>query len=529
MVAGRQKKAQKKKASAGPMVMEVQDCTQSLPEVPLHRQPAPGGPRMESSAMEIILQLFREVSKGTKQLLAGQDSLLSEVAEIKTSIGQMNQWLDLAESRFSSLEDRACETHQTNSIVSISQSDPVGGPAASSSSFGSPQVLLGAAQAAASPPSGCPGDASSEPALPSSSEQFRAASGALVYSETEEKALQMLAEAWSQERTSVGETAQGEAEESGQQEDTFSGESLLSAPECKTERQPLTSTEEKAGQPSDALSSQEKSSENQSDDTEVGASGEQEDTSHGASPQEYKPEQQPSTSNLPGTPPSLSAAEMENATSLTATRSSRGRPANKRSSSSASTSSATSAGALGPLASSPPAEATSPASHPRASIAWRYFSKCPTSKFIATCNVCGADVKTGKVGGCGKVGTSALLHHLKRIHHITSRKKLPSVLPSAIKGRPRRTGSAASASASTSKAAHRSPASSAPTETMSPPKHPRASVAWRYFAKCPSSKFIATCKVCGVDVKTGKVGGCGKVGTSALLHHLKRVHCIVVK
>ncbi|XP_060094196.1 uncharacterized protein LOC132571423 [Heteronotia binoei] len=457
MVAGRKKKNQKKRVLAGPTAMEVQDLRQFPLAESLHRQPPPGGPR---TAMDMILLLLREVSKDTKQLRAGQDSLLAEMAELRTSIGQMNQWLDLAETRFSSLEDRACETHQTNSVMSASQSDPTASP----SSFSSHQMILDAVRTAASPGSASvySGDASSEPAPPSS-EHFRTASSTRVYSETEK-------------------TAHIEAEESGQQEDTFWA----------------ASTE----------------------------------------PQLW-------TSKLPETPQPPSLVEMQKEAPWTGTRLSRRRPTKKRSGASAPTSAATSAGALGRLVSSPPKEVMSPTKRPQASIVWRYFTKHPTSKFIAACNICGVSVKTGKIGGCGRVGTSALLKHMKSIHHI-AQEKAPSVLPAAISKmrtaskmsntrrpsaveRLRRTGSAASVCTATAEATRRSLASSPPAKVMSLAKRPRASIAWRYFTKHPTSKFIATCNICGVDVKTGKIGGCGRVGTAPLLSHIKRIHHIARK
>ncbi|KAL8213164.1 UNVERIFIED_CONTAM: hypothetical protein K2H54_061083 [Gekko kuhli] len=487
MVAGHKKKAQKKRAIAGPTAMEVPDPGRSrspleVPEESPRGQPPPVGPRMESSsALDVILQLLRE-----------------------------------------------------NSVMSASQSDPMGVPTASSSSFSPHQMILDAAQPAASSSSASvyPGDALSEPPPPSSSEQFSTASSTVVYSETEKKAYQMLAAVWTQERISASETACVEAEESGQQEDTFSGESLLIAPEYKTKAQLLTRIEEKAILTFDALLSQEKIPESRPAHTEVEESDKQKDASCGTSPREYKRELQVLIRKLPETPQPPPPAEMQKRAPLTATQLSRRRPTNKRSGSSASASAAASAGALGCLASSPPTEVMSPTKRPRASIAWRYFTKHPTSKFIATCDICGLDVMTGRIGGCGKVGTSTLLSHIKRIHHIAWEKKAPSVPPAATSKisnmgrpsaieRPRRTGSGASAMTL------RSLASSLPTEVMSPTKHPRASVAWRYFTKYPMSKFIATCDICGASVQMGTIGG--KVGTARLHSHLKGIHHIVLK
>ncbi|XP_054834033.1 uncharacterized protein LOC129328787 [Eublepharis macularius] len=550
MLSGHKKRAQKR-VSVGPTTMEaakssprLQDPRQSPVEVSeesLHREQPPLDPRIQSSVTEAILHLLREVSKDTKQLRAGQVSLRSEMALLRASISQIHERLDGVESRFSSLEDRACETQQTASIMLASQSDPRALPGASTSSFSSHQIISDASQTAVSPSSSAEhaAVASIEPAAPSASEPFRAVPSILVYVETEEKALQVLADAWSQERTSESETAHAQA---GHQENTFSSAPPPIAPEYKPEPQPLTSTEEKALETFADVLSQDRISEGKSAHTEAEEFDPKEDIFSGSSPQKNKPDPQPLMNSLPETSqlrqPTTSDVVRKEAPP-TAIQFSRRLSSNKRSSSTALACGTTSAGSRSHLVSPPPTKVMPPIKRQRTSIAWQYFTR--KSKYIATCKDCGVDVRIGKRGGCGILGTAPLLSHLKRIHHIVQKKKAPSVLPEAMSKvhsterpstteRPSRISSPALSCGTTSVKAVCHLASSPPTKMMPPTKcqqtstakRRRTSIAWHYFAE--KSKYIATCNICGVDVKIGRKGGCGILGTAALLSHLKRIH-----
>ncbi|XP_077186952.1 uncharacterized protein LOC143834214 isoform X2 [Paroedura picta] len=412
----------------------LQDPGQSPQEVPkesIRKEQPPGNLRTESLDVE-----------GVPQHLSGsQDSLVSQMDELRTLVIQMNQWFKSVESRFSSLEARACETQQTNSIVSASQSNPTVLPAACSPSVRSHQIILEAAHTTASPCS-VSADSSTEPAPLSSSEQLRSPSITLVYSETEEKALQMLADARAQERNS--ETAQIPAEVPYQQEDTSSRASPLITPKCETESQILSSTEETAlpmitvvrtldrnFESVLALTGDEES--NQQDDsfprappyiapeyetdpprlkiTEEAAQpitsavgsqesaekadrepekSDQDDLFSGGSAQAYEAEQTPLMAPQLPAP----AARQKEAPGR-ATRLSRRRPTKKRARSSALTSPATSAGTLGHLASSSSAEERPPNKGQRTSIVRQYSTKFKTARCFWK-----EDVRTGKIGGC---------------------------------------------------------------------------------------------------------------------------------
>ncbi|XP_015273562.1 PREDICTED: flocculation protein FLO11-like [Gekko japonicus] len=564
----------------------LEDPRQSPLEVPdqsIHGEQPLGNPRTN---IEMILL----------RLEAGQESLLSEVAQLRTSINQTNEQLKVVESRFSSLEHRICASQQTNSVVLVSASDPRAVPASSSSSFSSQQMILDAAQTAPSPtsPSLYSGDTSSGPP-PSSSEQFRNTSSTLRYSEIVEKAHQMRTDAWSQEMNFASETAHLEAEESDNQEDTSSRTSPLITPECETEPQTLISTEETALPAITAVQSLERISESETALARAEESDQQEDTSSralpsiapeykanpqpltrteeaappviaaigsqemipeseaaptepeesdqqannfsGGSAQPYTPEPRPLTSSLPETPQAPVLAAMQKKAQGRGALLSRRRSTNKRSSSTALTSTATSAGTRSCLPLLAPADGGPPTKRRRqTSIAWQYFTK--QSKYIATCNICGTDVKTGRIGGCGVVGTAALLSHIKRKHGITREKVAPAAVPEAGSNiqdverpstteSPSRTASTASTSTTPSPGTLSCLPSSSPTEVRPPTKCQRTSIAWQYFTK--QSKYIATCNICGTDVKTGRIGGCGVVGTAALLSHLKRKHGITRK
>ncbi|XP_077186950.1 uncharacterized protein LOC143834214 isoform X1 [Paroedura picta] len=509
----------------------LQDPGQSPQEVPkesIRKEQPPGNLRTESLDVE-----------GVPQHLSGsQDSLVSQMDELRTLVIQMNQWFKSVESRFSSLEARACETQQTNSIVSASQSNPTVLPAACSPSVRSHQIILEAAHTTASPCS-VSADSSTEPAPLSSSEQLRSPSITLVYSETEEKALQMLADARAQERNS--ETAQIPAEVPYQQEDTSSRASPLITPKCETESQILSSTEETAlpmitvvrtldrnFESVLALTGDEES--NQQDDsfprappyiapeyetdpprlkiTEEAAQpitsavgsqesaekadrepekSDQDDLFSGGSAQAYEAEQTPLMAPQLPAP----AARQKEAPGR-ATRLSRRRPTKKRARSSALTSPATSAGTLGHLASSSSAEERPPNKGQRTSIVRQYSTKFKTARCFWK-----EDVRTGKIGGCVTVERPS-----------TSRK-------------PRGTTPAATSPVTLSCLA-----SSSPEDVRPSNKGRQRSIAWKYFTK--KTKFVATCNHCKMDVKTGKEGGCGRVDTAALLSHLKCKHGITL-
>ncbi|KAL8213167.1 UNVERIFIED_CONTAM: hypothetical protein K2H54_061092 [Gekko kuhli] len=585
----------------------LEDPRQSPLEVPeesIHGEQPLGNPRTDIGMILLRLQ-------------AGQDSLLSEMAQLRTSVNQTNEQLK-------------------NSVTLAPPSDPMGLSTASSPSFSSPQMTLDAAQTAASPasPSVYSGDAPIEPGPLSSSEQFRATSSTRMYYEIEEKAHRMLPDDWLKESeaahikaeesdqqedtssealslntpecetepqtltsteknflpvinkvwslNSESETAFTWAEESHQQENTSSRTSPLFAPECETEPQPLTSTEEAALPMMAAVGSQKTIAESETAHTEPEESDQQENNFSGGSAQAYMPEPQPLTSSLPETPQDTAPAALPEEAPGRVTQLSRRCFTNKRSSSTALTSTTTSPGTLSCLLSSAPADVGPPTKRRRqTSIAWLYFTQ--QSKFTATCGLCEEDVKAGKTAigivgtgallrhleheheipsivwqnfkkqskfiatcrlceeivttgkiGCDNVGTATLLSHLKHKHGITREKVAPSVLPGAYSKiedveRPSTiessngTTSAASTSTTTSPVMLSCLPSSPPADVGPPTKcRQQTSIAWMYFTK--QSKNIATCRICEEDVQAGKIGACGNVGTGALLRHLEHKH-----
>ncbi|KAL8213166.1 UNVERIFIED_CONTAM: hypothetical protein K2H54_061089 [Gekko kuhli] len=625
-----------------PPTMEVTESSPSLEDPrqsPLevsgesaHGEQPLGNPGTELLDMEGIPRCSSESE-------AEQESLLSEMAKLRNSVSQMKKQLKETESRLSSLEDRVCESQQTNSVVSASQSDPRAVPASSLSSFSSQQMILDAAQTAPSPtsPSVYSGDASSKPPL-SSSEQFKNTSSTLRYSEIAEKAHQMHADTWSQEMNVASETAHLEAEESDNQEGTFSRTSSLItqeyetltsteetalpaitavrslerisesetalarakesdqqedtssralpsiAPEYEANPQPLTSTEETALRVIAAVGSQETNAERETAHTEPEESDQQANNFSGGSAQAYTPESQPLMRSLLETPQATALDTMQKEAQERDALLSKRRSTNKRSSSTALTRTSASAGTLSCLPSSPPAKVRPLTKRRQTSIAWIYFTKKP--KNIATCRVCAEDVQAGKIGargnvgtaallrhlehkhkipciawkhfkkwskfsaicrfckeivnigkiGCGNVGTAALLSHVKNKHKTPQEKMEPPVGPGAqskmqdaerptTNESPSSTTSAASTSTTNTPVMLSCLSSSSPTEVRPPTKGRRTSIVWQHFTEL--SKFKATCNHCKEDVKIGKIGGCGVVGTAALLSHLKRKHGII--
>ncbi|XP_015267764.1 PREDICTED: serine-rich adhesin for platelets-like [Gekko japonicus] len=561
-----------------PPTMEVTQSSASLedtgqsplevPEESIHGEQPLGNPRTDIGRILLRLQ-------------AGQESLLSEVAQLRTSVDQTNEQLQVAESRLSSLEHKACASQLTNSIMLALQSDPQAVPAASASSFSSQQMTLDAAQTAPpTSPSVYSGDTSSEPPL-SSSEQFRNTSSTQGYSEIVEKAHQMHADAWSQEMNFKSETAHLEAEESDNQEDTSSRTSPLITPECETEPLTLTSAEETALPVITSVRSLERTSESGDAPIEPGplSSSEQfrttsstrvycetEEKAHQMLPDDWlkemisesetariKAEESDQPEVTCSEALSLNAPECETEPlTLTSTeedpqpvitsvwsleRTSESETALARAEDSDQQEDTSSRALLSIApeyeANPQPLKSTEEAALPVMAAVGSQETIAESKTTRRELEEC--DQQENNFSGRSAQAympepqplTSTLLETPQATPPAAMEKKAPGrdTQMSKRHSTNKRSSSTALNSTTTSAGTLRCLPSSAPADGGPPTKRCRqTSIAWIYFTKQP--KNIATCRVCEEDVQTGKIGACGNVGTAPLLRHLEHKHKI---
>lgn len=338
--------------------------------------------------------------------------------------------------------------------------------------------------------------------------------------------LPMLTPVWSLERVSESETVYTEAEVN---QDIFSRALPSLAPAYETDPQPFTSTEELALPMIAAVGSQEIIAEDKTTHTEPEESDQQGNNFSGGSP--VACELEPMMSTLLKTPQLTAPAAMQKETPGRATHLDRSHSSNKSPSSTALTSTVISAGTFSQPASLPATDVRPPTKRRKTNLSYWHFTK--KSKFITTCNICKMDVTTEKIGGSDNVDIAALVSHLEHEHQF-SQKVISSVLPAtrskiqdverpSTTKRPSGTTSAASVS-TTSPVTPSCLPSPSPADMKPGTKRRKRSFVWKYFTG--KSKFIATCDICNMTVKIGKIGGCSNVGTAALITHLKRIHNI---
>ncbi|XP_037520300.1 zinc finger BED domain-containing protein 4 [Rhipicephalus sanguineus] len=148
------------------------------------------------------------------------------------------------------------------------------------------------------------------------------------------------------------------------------------------------------------------------------------------------------------------------------------------------------------------------------SFVWEHFERHTLDKCSQVCKHCNKSVRLGKEGGCSKLGTTAMRRHLQ-IHHA---QLLPGVSPRASVVRTKKSRAADSASdiARTSGSKNKS------LDRKS--KRQFSSSVWQHFDYNSSDRFLVVCKICRMQVRLGKDGGCNRVGTTAMHKHVTIHH-----
>lgn len=148
------------------------------------------------------------------------------------------------------------------------------------------------------------------------------------------------------------------------------------------------------------------------------------------------------------------------------------------------------------------------------SFVWEHFERHTLDKCSQVCKHCNKSVRLGKEGGCSKLGTTAMRRHLE-IHHADI---LPGVSPRASAVRTRKS-QAVNFPSDTAVASGRKKKS---LDGRS--KRQLSSSVWQHFDYNRSDRFLVVCRICRMQVRLGKDGGCNRVGTTAMHKHVTIHH-----
>ncbi|KAL1419328.1 hypothetical protein MTO96_005411 [Rhipicephalus appendiculatus] len=147
------------------------------------------------------------------------------------------------------------------------------------------------------------------------------------------------------------------------------------------------------------------------------------------------------------------------------------------------------------------------------SFVWEHFERHTLDKCSQVCKHCNKSVRLGKEGGCSKLGTTAMRRHLE-IHHAHL---LPGVSPRASVVRNRRSRAADSASDIARTSGSKKKSLDRRSKRLS-------SSVWQHFDYNSSDRFLVVCRICRMQVRLGKDGGCNRVGTTAMHKHVTIHH-----
>ncbi|XP_070395326.1 zinc finger BED domain-containing protein 4-like [Dermacentor albipictus] len=148
------------------------------------------------------------------------------------------------------------------------------------------------------------------------------------------------------------------------------------------------------------------------------------------------------------------------------------------------------------------------------SFVWEHFDGHTLDKCSQVCKHCNMSVRLGKEGGCSKLGTTAMRRHLEN-HHAHLLTGLPSRVD-VVRARKSRAGDSASDDAVTSGGKVKS--------LDGRRKRQPSSSVWQHFDYYGSDRFLVVCRICRMQVRLGKDGGCNRVGTTAMHRHVTIHH-----
>lgn len=147
------------------------------------------------------------------------------------------------------------------------------------------------------------------------------------------------------------------------------------------------------------------------------------------------------------------------------------------------------------------------------SFVWEHFDRHTLDKCSQVCKHCNMSVRLGKEGGCSKLGTTAMRRHLE-IHHAHLLPGDPSRASVARTSKSRAADSASNAS--------RTSGGAKKSKDRRNRRQPSSSV-WQHF-DYGSDRFLVVCRICRMQVRLGKDGGCSRVGTTAMHRHVTIHH-----
>uniref|UniRef100_A0A147BPQ7 Putative hat-25 zm n=1 Tax=Ixodes ricinus TaxID=34613 RepID=A0A147BPQ7_IXORI len=156
------------------------------------------------------------------------------------------------------------------------------------------------------------------------------------------------------------------------------------------------------------------------------------------------------------------------------------------------------------------------------SVVWQHFEHHAWDKLTVVCNHCRMNVRLGKEGGSGRIGTTAMHKHV-RIHH----PHLSADNPAGAAAVP----ASEAESAVWHLQADGTSEEYSDTSTVSQHRgRKRAySSVWEHFEYHESNKLLVVCKHCKVNVRLGKEGGCNRPGTTAMHKHVLVHHHLLLQ
>lgn len=170
--------------------------------------------------------------------------------------------------------------------------------------------------------------------------------------------------------------------------------------------------------------------------------------------------------------------------------------------------------ASGSLSECSAAEQTARKTKKKHSFVWEHFDRHTLDKCSQVCKHCNMSVRLGKEGGCSKLGTTAMRRHLE-IHHAHLLPDLPPRVD-AVRARKSRAADSVSDDVGTNGGKEKN--------LDGRKKRQPSSSVWQHFDYYGSDRFQVVCRICRMQVRLGKNGGCNRVGTTAMHRHVTIHH-----